>query len=63
MKIIKEKKWSYILMEDDRGWILTYMIGGAVEIDISVLLSSEEVNKIQDGVLEVEDLVEYFKKI
>jgi len=61
MKVISEKKWSYTLMEDERGWILTFMIGGPVEIDISVLIKPDENNLIRDDFSKIEDLVESFK--
>jgi len=55
------KKWSYIFVEDERGWILTFMLGGPVEIDISVLLNNEETKSIGKDLSKIEELVEQFK--
>jgi len=48
-------------MEDERGWILTFMLGSPVEIDISVLLNNEEIKLIGKDLSKIEELVEQFK--
>jgi hypothetical protein len=49
MKVIAEQAWSYVLMDNGTDWILTYLIGGVVEIDVSIRLSTEEITKIQEN--------------
>lgn len=42
MNIIAEVPWSYVLFDDGHNWILTCLIGGVVEIDVSITLTQEE---------------------
>lgn len=57
MKILAEKPWSYVLMENGEDWILTYLIGGVVEIDVSLRLNRDEIAMIQDNPSYLETLV------
>jgi len=61
-KVIAEKPWSYVLFEDGNDWVLTLLIGGVVEIDVSIRLASEEVQAIRSKQLHVEDLVTKVKQ-
>jgi hypothetical protein len=49
MKVLAEKPWSHVLMDNGTDWILTYLIGGVVEIDVSIRLSKDEITKIQEN--------------
>ncbi|WDE13514.1 hypothetical protein [Thalassomonas haliotis] len=61
MNIVSEKKYSYLLMEEDNEWYLTYLTGGAFEVDICVKLNNEEINKLKETPEFVGNLVENFK--
>ncbi|MFT6430255.1 MAG: hypothetical protein ACJAXR_001824 [Halopseudomonas sp.] len=61
MKIISEQAWSYVLFDNGTHWILTFLLGGPVEIDVSVRLEDDEIMKIkQDGSF-LSQLLEKFK--
>lgn len=62
MNVIAEKRWSYVLFDDGKGWVLTLLIGGVVEVDVSVRLTSDEVLALQSGVTSPEKLVEAVKR-
>jgi hypothetical protein len=62
MQVVIEKKWSYVLFDDGKGWILTYLIGGVVEIDVSVRLTAQERSLIEADPSSVERLVEAMKQ-
>lgn len=62
MKVIAEKPWSYVLFEAERGWILTFLIGGAVEVDVSVLLTNDEIGRIKADPSTVDALVRAFSR-
>ena len=47
MEIIKEKPWSYVLFDDGKGWALTFLIGGVVEVDVTVRLTATEIDMIK----------------
>ncbi|MBY0574883.1 MAG: hypothetical protein K2P84_14480 [Undibacterium sp.] len=49
MKVLAEKSWSYVLMDDGTDWILTFLIGGVVEIDVSIRLTAEEISMIKEN--------------
>jgi hypothetical protein len=61
MKVIAEQAWSYALMDTGTEWILTYLIGGVVEIDVSIRLSKDEIAKIQENPNYLEILVDAAK--
>nr|WP_314862451.1 hypothetical protein [uncultured Undibacterium sp.] len=58
MQILAEKKWSYVLMDDGIDWILTFLIGGVVETDLSIRLTAEEILKIKNNAAFLDILVE-----
>lgn len=62
MRVVAEKKWAYVVVDDGQGWILTYLIGGVIEVDISVRLTDEEADLIKLDPANVENLVEMMKK-
>lgn len=62
MHVVAEKKWSYVLFDDGKGWILTYLIGGVVEVDISVRLTEQERDLIKADPANVDKLVETMKQ-
>ena len=62
MQIIAEKKWSYVLFDNGKEWILTLLIGGVVEIDVSIRLSRDEIKAIQADSTYVEKIVEAVKQ-
>jgi hypothetical protein len=47
MTVIAEQAWSYVLFDDGKGWVLTFLIGGVVEVDVSVRLNSAEIEAIK----------------
>jgi len=61
MNIISEKKYSYLLMEDNDEWYLTYLTGGPFEVDICVKLNDEEIVKLKENPESVSHLIESFK--
>jgi hypothetical protein len=60
MKILEQKAYSYLLMEDDDEWYLTFFTGGPVEIDICVKLNQHERDDIRSGELATSALVQQF---
>jgi hypothetical protein len=61
MKVIAEHAWSYVLIDTGTDWILTYLIGGVVEIDVSIRLSQDEIAKIQENPSYLEILLDAAK--
>lgn len=61
MRVIAEQAWSHVLMDNGTDWILTYLIGGVVEIDVSIRLNTEEITKIKENPNFLEILVEAAK--
>lgn len=57
-KAIAEEPWSYVLFEDGGEYILTVLIGGVVDVGVSVQLTSEEVQDIRRNPEAVADLAE-----
>lgn len=50
MSVIAEKRWSHVLFDDGKGWVLTLLIGGVVEVDVSIRLTNDEIDSIKrDG--------------
>jgi len=48
IKIVNEKKWSHILMDKNRQWILTFLSRvDPVEYDVSLYLTNEEIKEIK----------------
>lgn len=61
MSVIAEKRWSYVFFDDGKGWVITVLIGGVVEIDVSVRLTSEEINLIKSDVSYADHIAEEIK--
>jgi hypothetical protein len=61
-QIIQEEKWSYVLFSRNNDWFLTFLAGGVVELDATVRLLPDEIQRIQAGTLSASVLVERFKK-
>ncbi|WP_049896416.1 hypothetical protein [Natrialba chahannaoensis] len=61
MRVLERKPYSYILLDRDGEWILTFLLGGPIERDVSVRLTLVEVTAIEDGDSSAEDLVETFR--
>lgn len=57
MRVIEEKKFYYVLMEDRLDWFLTFLSGGPVEIDFCVKLSENEIDAIKYKKKSVQDLI------
>lgn len=47
-KVLYSKPYSYLVIEQDQDWYLTYFTGGPVEIDICVKLTKEERSTIDN---------------
>jgi len=47
MNVIAEKRWSHVLFDDGKGWILTLLIGGVVEVDVSIRLTLAEIDEVK----------------
>ena len=60
MKVVFQKAYDYILIEDIDGCFLTFFTGGPVEIDICVQLNDEEIRKVCNSQEETEKLVRLF---
>ena len=61
MKIIAKKHYSYILFERNEDWVLTLLIGGVAEEDVSVLLTSEEIEAVKSDLGSIEKIVHEVK--
>lgn len=61
MQILAQKQWSYVLMDDGRDWILTFLIGGVVETDVGIRLTTDEISKIKDDWAYLDTLVDVCK--
>lgn len=60
MRVLDRKPYSYVLLERDGEWILTFLLGRAVIRDVSVRLTPDEVTAVEDGDASADDLVEKF---
>jgi len=58
MRVLDRQPYSYVLLARDGEWILTFLLGGPVERDVSVRLTPAEVTAIEDGESSATDLVE-----
>ncbi|WP_336358930.1 hypothetical protein [Haloarcula sp. CGMCC 1.6347] len=58
MRVLDRQPYSYVLLARDGEWILTFLLGGPVERDVSVRLTLAEVTAIEDGESSATDLVE-----
>ena len=48
-KVLYSKPYSYLVIEQDQDWYLTYFTGGPVEIDVCVKLIKDERLAIDKG--------------
>lgn len=62
MNIIAEKRWSHVLFDDGKGWVLTFLVGGVVEVDISIRLTSQEIEKIKNDLAYIDAIIDEVKK-
>ncbi|ELZ95857.1 hypothetical protein C440_06192 [Haloferax mucosum ATCC BAA-1512] len=60
MRVLDRKRYSYVLLACDGEVILTFLLGGPIERDVSVRLTSAEVTAIEAGDSSAADLVEKF---
>ncbi|SEQ51307.1 hypothetical protein [Natrinema salaciae] len=61
MNVLDSESYSYVLVDDDGEWILTFLLGGPVERDVSVALTDDEVTAIAEGDRSTGDIVEQFR--
>lgn len=61
MNVLDTEPYSYVLLDDDGEWILTFLLGGPVVRDVSVALTDDEVAAIQRGDRSAAALVETFR--
>ncbi|WP_163832520.1 hypothetical protein [Spartinivicinus ruber] len=62
MKVIYSQPYSYLVVEKDSSWYLTFFTGGPVEIDICVKLNDQEITESNNNKESVKTLIEKFKK-
>ncbi|AFO57633.1 MULTISPECIES: hypothetical protein [unclassified Natrinema] len=60
MRVLDREPYSYVLLETDGEWILTFLLGRVVMGDVSVRLTPEEVTALEDGESSATDLIERF---
>ena len=62
-KVIYSKPYSYLVIEHENRWYLTFFTGGPVELDICVELNPEERRLIEDnGESQIQELISSFSK-
>ncbi len=61
MNIIFQKAYSYLLIQDENSWYVTYFTGGPVEIDICVKLNEGEILQVSGDQKALEFLIKKFK--
>ena len=61
MRVLDRKPYSYVLLERDDEWVLTFLLGGPVERDASVRLTAGEIRAIEDGEKSAGELVDTFR--
>ncbi|WP_447896549.1 hypothetical protein [Stenotrophomonas acidaminiphila] len=44
MKVIAEEQWSYVLFEDREVGLITVLLGGVVNLDVTVQLTPSELS-------------------
>ncbi|WP_444929954.1 hypothetical protein ACJJIF_19585 [Microbulbifer sp. SSSA002] len=62
MKIVFKEPYSYLLVQDDTDWYLTFFSGGAFEVDICVKLTEEEITRVSIGQEEAAKLALEFQQ-
>ena len=61
MKVVFQKPYSYLLLNEATDWYVTFFTGGPFEIDICVKLTPEEIKFVSDSQSALEKLIEEFK--
>ena len=61
MGIVAEKPWEFVVFRDGDDIFLTYMLGGVVEVPVTVRLEQSEIKEILAGSLQPEALVAQLK--
>ena len=57
MNVIAEERWSHVLFDDGQGWVLTLLMGGVVDIDVSIRLTTQEIAQIRSDPAQLKQLV------
>ena len=47
MNIIAEKPWSYVIFQDGEQFYITLILGGVIDIDVTIQLTSDDVATIE----------------
>jgi len=61
MRVLDSEPYSYILLERGEEWILTFLLGGPIERDVSVRLTDTEIAAVEAGDSSAADIVETFR--
>ncbi|RYY76638.1 MAG: hypothetical protein EOO52_03795 [Gammaproteobacteria bacterium] len=61
MKLIFQKSYAYLLLNEGVDWYLTFFTGGPFEIDICVKLNEQEITRVSNNQSELEKLIQEFK--
>jgi len=61
MKLVFQKPYAYLLLNEGANWYLTFFTGGPFEVDICVKLSQQEITRVSDNQSELEKLIVEFK--
>lgn len=56
------KRWSHVLVDVDDVWILTLLIGGVAQIDVSIRLIGQEIRIIKDDPTAIDEIVKEVQK-
>lgn len=62
VRVIDKRPYSYILFEADADWVLTFLLGGPMELDVSVKLTEGEVERINEDQNFIDKLISNLKK-
>lgn len=61
MDVLDKEPYSYVLLERGEELILTFLLGGPVERDVSVRLTDAERDALEAGESSAAELVEEFR--
>ncbi|WP_445362355.1 hypothetical protein ACJJIQ_15340 [Microbulbifer sp. ANSA003] len=62
MKIVFKEPYSYLLVQDDADWYLTFFSGGPFEVDICVKLTEGEITRVSVSQEETAKLAQEFQQ-
>lgn len=62
MKVVFSEPYSYLLVQEEGDWFLTFFTGGPVEIDICVKLTDEEIEAVSTSQVKTAQLVQAFQQ-